>query len=257
MHTLLFYDRLRIRGQVIRIDIEAEQLARNVLPAIGICSDAGLAMAALHDALDGFTPDRAAGAARTAQLRRASLDLVEPNYKLHGQFLDAVAEILPGVVIVGDSTQPVYGGNFSYETDNPRSYFNSSTGYGTLGYGLRAAFGAKLARPDRPVTALIGDGGIQFTLGELATGVELGLPVPILVWNNRGYGEIKRYMQERGIPQIGVDIHTPDFQTLARGFGCHAALVESYVRLGDVLRAAVAADRPTVIEVSESDVGSW
>ena len=70
--------------------------------------------------------------------------------------------------------------------------------------------------------ALIGDGGIQFTIGELATAAELGLPVPILLWNNQGYGEIKTYMADRDIPQIGVDIYTPDFQTIARGFGCRA-----------------------------------
>ena len=71
--------------------------------------------------------------------------------------------------------------------------------------------------PDRPVVSLIGDGGIQFSIGELATGVELRLPVPILLWNNQGYGEIKAYMQARNIPTIGVDIYTPDFGTIAWG----------------------------------------
>jgi len=255
--TLLFYDQLKIQGQVIRIDIEAEQLTRNVLPRVGICCDARLAMAALFDALDDFEPDLAVSQARVAELRQSSFDLVAPDYKLHHRFLSAIAEALPDVVIVGDSTQPVYGGNFTYEPDTPRSYFNSSTGYGTLGYGLPAAFGAKLARPDRPVVALIGDGGIQFTLSELATAVELGLPVPVLIWNNQGYGEIKKYMVEREIPRIGVDIYTPDFQTLARGFGCHAVLVESYAQLGDCLREAIVADRPTVIEIVESDIRTW
>ena len=112
-----------------------------------------------------------------------------------------MAEALPGVIVAGDSTQPVYGANLFYEPAGPSSWFNSSTGYGTLGYGLPAAMGAKLACPDRPVVALIGDGGIQFTIGELATAVELGLALPILLWNNRGYGEIKQYMLDRGIPR--------------------------------------------------------
>ena len=255
--TLLFYDQLKLTGQTIRIDIEAEQLTRNVLPGIGICCDAGLAMAALADALEGFEPDIEAARKRVAELRRASFELVSPEYSLHGRFIDFVTETLPGVVIVGDSTQPVYGGNFTYEPDSPRSYFNSSTGYGTLGYGLPAAFGARLARPDRPVVALIGDGGIQFTLSELATAVELALPVPVLIWNNQGYGEIKQYMVDREIPTIGVDIHTPDFQMLARGFGCYAAVADSYAQLAECLREAVAADRPTVIEIDQSAVASW
>jgi len=164
---------------------------------------------------------------------------------------------LPGVIVVGDSTQPVYGGNLSYEPAEPHSYFNSSTGYGTLGYGLPAALGAKLGAPERPVVALIGDGGIQFTIGELATAVELGLPVPILIWNNHGYGEIKQYMADRNIPQIGVDIYTPDFQTIARGFGCAALRAESFAHLERSLREAVTAKGPTVIEIDEAVARTW
>lgn len=190
-------------------------------------------------------------------MRAQAAELLPPAYKVHHRFLDLVADALPGVIIVGDSTQPVYGGNLTYEPAVPRSYFNSSTGYGTLGYGLPAAFGAKLAIPERPVAALIGDGGIQFTIGELASGVELGLPVPVLVWNNRGYGEIKRYMADRDIPEIGVDIYTPDFQTVARGFGCHAVQAESFAHLKDTLHRAVRADRPTVIEIEEAAALGW
>ena len=105
--------------------------------------------------------------------------------------------------------------------------------------------------------ALIGDGGLQFTLGELASAVELGLPVPVLVWNNQGYGEIKQYMVERDIPRIGVDIYTPDFQALARGFGCLTKVADGFAGLSDSLREAVTADRPTVIEIVESDFRSW
>ena len=178
--------------------------------------------------------------------------MLAPNYRAHGRFLDVVAEALPGVIVAGDSTQPVYGGNLAYEPAGPSSWFNSSTGYGTLGYGLPAAMGAKVACPDRPVVALIGDGGIQFTIGELATAVELGLALPILLWNNQGYGEIKQYMLDRNIPTIGVDIYTPDFQTIARGFGCNAVKIESAAHLREELRKAHAAKRPTVIEIDDA-----
>ena len=80
-----------------------------------------------------------------------------------------------------------------YEAPQPRSYFNSSTGYGTLGYGLPAAIGAKLGAPHRPVVCLIGDGGLQFSLPELASAVEAQVPVAVVIWNNTGYGEIKAY----------------------------------------------------------------
>ena len=111
--------------------------------------------------------------------------------------------------------------------------------------------------PDRPVVAVIGDGGLQFTIAELATAVELSLPVPILVWNNKGYGEIKRYMADRGIPQIGVDIYTPDFQTIAKGFGCNAVKAESLEHLASELKKATTASKPTVIEVDEAKALGW
>jgi len=117
---------------------------------------------------------------------------------------------LPDAVFVGDSTQPVYTGNLTFNPERPRRWFNSSTGYGTLGYALPAAIGAWLgggiedgARP--PVVCLIGDGGLQFTLPELASAVEAHTPVIVLLWNNQGYEEIKKYMVNRAIEPVGVD----------------------------------------------------
>ena len=254
--TLLFYSKLNLKGKVIRVDIEAQQLTRNALPDVALCSDAGLAMAAITGAIEGLQADPDTPA-RVARMRAELARILPPDYRVHQRFLGTVSKTLPGVVIVGDSTQPVYGGNLGYEPGQPRSWFNSSTGYGTLGYGLPAALGAKLACPERPVVSLIGDGGIQFTIGELATAVELGVPVPIIVWNNQGYGEIKKYMVERDIPRIGVDIYTPDFQTIAKGFGCRAVRVRGYEDLSKALQTANDADGPTLIEVDDNDVRSW
>jgi len=146
------------------------------------------------------------------------------------------------VIIAGDSTQPVYAGNLVYDATTPRSWFNSSTGYGTLGYGLPAAIGAKLGAAKRAVVCLIGDGGLQFTLPELASAVEAQVPVIVLLWNNAGYGEIKRYMTERAITPVGVDIYTPDFMMLARGFGCVGERIGSMNALLEQLPRAAGRD---------------
>ena len=136
-------------------------------------------------------------------------------YHVHERVLGAVAAASPNAIWVGDQAQHVYGANQFLRPAAPKSYFNSSTGYGTLGFGLPAAIGAKLAAPDRPVVSLMGDGGLQFTLPELATAVEHETPILVLLWNNYGYGEIKKYMIERQIATIGVDIRTPDFLKIA------------------------------------------
>ena len=255
--TLLFASTPEIGGRLIRVDIEAEQTARNAGADIAIVADAAATARALAAALTGAHAPRDDGPDRTAVLRRAARDGLDPAYLAHGRILTAIAGAFPDIVIAGNSTQPVYGGNLTYDAPRPRSWFNSSTGFGTLGYGLPAAFGAKLACPDRPVMSLIGDGGLQFTIAELATAVELKLPVPILLWNNQGYGEIKTYMRDRQIPEIGVDIYTPDFQAIAKGFGASATRAHSLDALIAALGAAFGADGPTVIEVTDSEARTW
>lgn len=250
----VFDGNFRIESQLIRIDIDVEQLNRNFPADVAILSDARMAMQALLVALGdggGFNPG-SPGAQRAAQVRSQLEELIPDAWRGQQRVLEVLQQTLPELIIAGDSTQPVYSGNFLYEATQPRTWFNSSTGYGTLGYGLPAAIGAKLAAPGRPVVALIGDGGIQFTLPELASAVEAQAPIIVLLWNNSGYGEIKRYMEDRDIPTIGVDIYTPDFLALAKGFGCHAARAESLVHLRELLLSAVQADRPTLIEVQES-----
>ena len=255
--TLLFSQGLDLRGQVIRIDIDPDQLQRNAPAAVAIHADAGLAMAALSEALADHSRSTGAASQRVTALRAAADATLPDAYRVHGRLLDRIAADHPGVILVGDSTQPVYGGNLTYDAGQPRRYFNSSTGYGTLGYGLPAAVGAKLACPDRPVAAIVGDGGLLFTIGELATAVELELALPILVWNNQGYGEIKRYMEERGIPLTGVELYTPDFQAIARGFGCSTQRTPNLERLASALRRALAANRPTLIRIDEELALRW
>jgi acetolactate synthase-1/2/3 large subunit len=255
--TLLFDRRLELGGRLIRIDIDPGQLTANAVPALAIVSDARLALAALTEAMNGAGDRAAAGSERARLLNDRLEQLLSDDQRLHRRVMNAVQEALPEVVVVGDSTQLVYSANLFYAPERPRLYFNSSTGYGTLGYALPAAFGARLACPGRPVLSVIGDGGLQFTVGELAAGVEAALGVPVLLWNNRGYGEIKRYMVDRSIPAIGVDIYTPDLLAIARGYGCHAhragRLDELQERLAEAGRATV----PTVVEVDEDTARSW
>jgi acetolactate synthase I/II/III large subunit len=246
---------LAFDGRLIRIDIDPEQLVRTCPADVPILSDARLALAALAAALGeqsrpGSQPD-GPGAQRAAGLRAAGRRCWWPAVAVHERVLGVVQRALADPIIVGDQTQPVYGGNQFFQPSRPRSWFNSSTGYGTLGYALPAAIGAKLAAPERPVVALIGDGGLQFTLSELASAVEAKAPVVVLLWNNEGYGEIKTYMAEKGIPQIGVDIFTPDFVAIAQGFGCAAERAGSLEHLQQSLEAARGRRVPTLIEIRE------
>jgi acetolactate synthase-1/2/3 large subunit len=256
-YDTVFDGGFKIQGELIRIDIDTQQLVRNYPPSQAIVSDARVALHALAQALASLPePARSAdwGASRVAEVHAALHAHQDEATRAQHQLLEHVVKTLPDVVFVGDSTQPVYVGNLTFNPSTPRSWFNSSTGYGTLGYALPAAIGASLAQPQRPVVCLIGDGGLQFTLPELASAVEAQVPVIVVLWNNVGYGEIKKYMTNRDITPVGVDIFTPDFIALARGFGCVGVRVTSIQELTSQLDLAVARKVPTVLEVME---GHW
>lgn len=250
-YDVVFDGNFKIGGELIRIDIDPQQLMRNYAPSIAIHSDARTAMRALLELLPARQADaNSPGAQRAAKVR---VQLAEDfsGWAHYSELFGKILEVLPDARFVGDSTQTVYSGNHLVELDGGRRWFNASTGYGTLGYGLPAAIGAKLGEPGRPVISLMGDGGLQFTMTELASAVEAKVGIIVLLWNNHGYGEIKRYMERRDITPLGVDIYTPDFLAIAKGFGCAAERARDHDHLQELLRTAPS-DRPLIVEVMEA-----
>lgn len=258
-YDMLFVGDLSLSAKLIRIDIDAQQLCRNIRPEIAICGDARLSLAALSAVLpDALAVDAPARVANTREAIRA-----EAHYHTEFQiFFDALQSALPGLVLVGDSTLPTYYAVWQYEPTRARGYFHSATGGGTLGYAIPASLGAKLANPDAPVVALIGDGSAQFTFSELAAGVAAGIAVTVIVWNNNGYSEIKQGMVASKVEPVGVDIPAPDFIALAQAMGCAAYKPRDIASLVQALQADTKKCVPTVIEIEQSDfisqpAGQW
>ena len=239
---------VQMSAQLIRIDIDPEQLARSHKPTIALHSDARLALENLLAVFDEIkSPHRADG---ETTVRSVKEEL--KAFRANTVFLEAVRDALPqDCIIAGDSTQPIYSANSFFPMEHPRCWITSVTGYGTLGYALPAAIGAKLAKPENPVACIVGDGGLLFTISELTAAVEQQLSIPIIIWNNEGYGEIRTYMRERNIKPVGVDLYTPDLLALARGFGCYAERAQGIDQLKTLLRDSFSRDLPTVIEVME------
>jgi acetolactate synthase-1/2/3 large subunit len=181
-------------------------------------------------------PRAAAGVAAAAAARQQCMAGLSPVMQSHIGLLDLIRDALPTAVLVGDSTQLVYAGNLAFAAASPGSWFNSATGYGTLGYALPASTGAGLAAPQRPIVCLVGDGGLQFSLGELAVLRDVDAWTAIIVWNNRGYGEIRSSMIALGIRPEGVDVLPPDFALLAAAYGYAHRLIETPAALDAALR---------------------
>ena len=184
---------------MIRIDLCAAQLGRHPA-ALTLQADAGKIMSALLPQLAAKT---AQGASRAAAARDGARAELSPAMRDQVAMLEAIRAAAPGSIIVGDSTQPVYAGNLYYDHDRAGGWFNAATGYGALGFGPGAAVGAALASPGTPVICLIGDGGLQFSPGELRTALDENLPVTFVVWNNAGFQEIADAMVDAGTEVIG------------------------------------------------------
>ncbi|NSX11299.1 5-guanidino-2-oxopentanoate decarboxylase [Pseudomonas lini] len=259
-YDITFAGGFDIPGVLLRVDIDPDQTVRNYPPKVALVADSRNAAQALLSALSHQSLAERRndwGQVRAARLRDELAASWDAPTLAQTRFLETVLHELPNAVFVGDSTQPVYTGNLTFNPERPRRWFNSSTGYGTLGYALPAAIGAWLggsvegcARP--PVVCLIGDGGLQFTLPELASAVEARTPVIVLLWNNQGYEEIKKYMVNRDIEPVGVDIYTPDFIGVAKALGCAAEAVSGVEELRSALRLATDRQGPTLIEIDQT-----
>lgn len=251
--TDMWEGQLKLGGKLIRIDIDPDVLVRDYPPEVAVLGDAGAALGALTTLLDGANlmgPGFADGK-EVAALKGRYRESLPPVGRKHAALLDALREALPedGFVAV-DMTQITYTGCPYFPCVKPRRWL-CPTGYGTLGYALPAAIGAKLAAPERPAVALVGDAGLLFTVQELATAAELKLPLAIVLWNNDGLGQIRDDMKASGIPEIGVNPRNPDFLALAHAFGCHATRPDGLDAFKETLARAFEAEAPTLIEVRE------
>ncbi len=253
-YDLLMIGDMQFTAPMVRIDIDPQAVHKGAAPAIAVIGDARETLRAFAETLTPRAPWIDLKATRTGLGKH-------PHH--HADFealFAAIDDACPEAVIVGDSTRPTYYATWMWERPATRHYFHSVSGYGTLGYALPAAIGAQLAAPGATVIGIIGDGGLMFTLGELAVAVHQRLPIKLLVWDNSGYQEIAHSMAARDIDAAATQYMSPDFEALARGFG---AAYSAPTDLGGLKHALIeAADRPHVIVLREGDFvngesGDW
>ncbi len=236
--------------KLIRVDIDPAAVTANADPALRVVGDASVVLDQLLAALgpgDGGGDAERAGSARAALTKDARAE----GARWRGLVDVLTAVVDADTVVAGDSTMSCYYAVLGGLRIRRPAGFLYPTGGGTLGYGLPAAIGASLA-PEAPrVVALLGDGGVMFTLPELATAAALGLPLPVVVVDNGYYGEIRDEMAGRGDEIHSVGLGNVDFAAAARALGCHGRTIEATQELGPAIEEAFTADRPTILHVAE------
>jgi acetolactate synthase-1/2/3 large subunit len=262
---------------MIQIDIDPSELGNTYPINEGLCGDAGLALADLHQALKEYQasfPDRTAwlqGIKRSkaawlaqmeAQLASLGHDRIHPR-----QVLRALHAVLPEeAVIISDPGTPTPYISAEYELRLPGRRAISPRAQGGLGYAIPGVVGAHLARPDQPIIGLCGDGSFAMSAGDLATVARVGGPIVLILFRNNAYGWIKAlqhlYHDRR---YFSVDFPEPiNYAEVARGFGLQAVQIKDPDDIGSTVRKALDAGNPLFIEIEtlpESEeippVASW
>ncbi|MFZ7090049.1 thiamine pyrophosphate-binding protein [Primorskyibacter sp. 2E233] len=250
----LWRDALGHDCPMIRIDIDPEVLAQCRTADSAIQAEAGAFLKAMSIAIPARTEDRppcwdAAEIAKTRAHWRAEIRAERPGIV---EITDALREVMPDdAMIYSDMTQFAYGAKEVWDMPRP-GHWHHPYGFGTLGYALPAAIGGAVARPGLPTCAILGDYGLQYTLPELGTAVELGLSLPILLWDNGKLGEIEDSMVRSQIAPNAVVARNPDFLALAKAYGAESVQPETLADLQSALITAFTAGRPTLIRMTSA-----
>jgi acetolactate synthase I/II/III large subunit len=266
---------------LIHVDHEAEQIGKNYPPTVGIVGDVRMVLAQLIAAVErrGARSIARAQAWREATQRWKSAwqeglepTAGAPDVPIHpDRVMAELRRVVPRhAVLVSD-----IGAHHSWMVQQwkvpAEGMLLQSGGFAVMGFGVAGSLGAKLAAPDRPVVAVVGDGGFLMHASAVATAVEYHIPVVWVVWNNCGFVSIRdmqmgffgREFATRFRSHESGDLLSPDYAMLARSMGAHGVRVEKPEDLSAQLEAAIASNEPTVLDVHvQSDVkrrtsGGW
>ncbi|MGW7065935.1 thiamine pyrophosphate-binding protein [Streptomyces sp. NPDC054855] len=212
------YHTFKPRGRVIQIEADAGKLESNH-PALGIHADARLALSALLETIDAPREDPTAPERVRTVLAKVKERIAAQELTLEQEVLASVREALPDASpSFWDMTILAYWAWSAFDARRPNT-MHSAQGAGGLGYGFPAAIGAAAADPSTPVLAVSGDGGAMYSIAELASAKQHGLPVTWLIVDDGGYGILREYMSDAFGEPTATELSRPDFVALAESFG--------------------------------------
>jgi acetolactate synthase-1/2/3 large subunit len=261
------------RGKIVHVDIDASEMHKNKEAHIPIVADLKKVLEQLNEAItDDDIPNSEAWSEQIAEWKekfpmhyKSEGDLIYPQHAI--EELWKLTKDKDAYVAVGVGQHQMFAAQY-YKFDKPKHWLSSS-GLGTMGFGLPAAMGVQLAHPDSLVIDIDGDGSILMNIQELATLHCENLPVKILLVNNQHLGMVvqweDRFMEGRRAHTYLGPVHHPealgegsgehyedtypDFVTMAKSFGVEAAHVRSKAALPDALTTMIEHDGPYLLDV--------
>ena len=239
-------------GRVVHIDTDATEFGKHGHQSADILCDCGKALRIILDRLGTTSTVTDWSERAKAAKRRCSCDMtldnvpIAPQTVMHelNRFIDR------DTIITTDVGQNQMWAMHYLNIESPRQLLSSGT-FGTMGYGLPAAIGAKAARPDKNVIAITGDGGFQMVMQEMTTSLAEDLPVTVVLLNNGTLGMVRQWQKlfwnERySATTLKCD---PDFVKMAEAFGAEGIRVERPGEIADALKQARDCGRSCIVEI--------
>ncbi len=251
-------------AKIIHIDVDPSEIGKNKKVDMPIVGDARLTLTGIYEALTRRVVQKGKGSPWLQRVEVVREELKNTsNADTSGLTtvlaIKKIRELLPanGILATEVGKHQMFA-SLNYKVIEPRTWI-TSTGLGTMGFGFPAAIGAKVAKPGVPVVDLAGDGSFCMTENSLAVCVEEGIPVTVVILNNRSLGLVEQWQRmfyNRKFSAVKFK-DTPDFVKLAEAYGATGIRAQSIKELEKALKQGIASDGPTVIDVpvsSEEDV---
>jgi acetolactate synthase-1/2/3 large subunit/sulfoacetaldehyde acetyltransferase len=257
--TFYSHDYISASAKIIQVDIEASAIGRYFPATLGVQADARESACALLEEVQQRGID---GSAWAGWLERFQNDKVALQTERAGEAQDDATPIHPRralaeirAALPSDAVVTLDTGNVCLQAADRLAHYRTPglvtpLDFGLVGFGYAAALGAKAAAPDRPVVAVMGDGGFGFSMVEITTSVRHGLPVVAVVLDNGAWGAEKAYQNEFfGGRLLGADIDSPPYDEVARLCGALGFSVDRPGGLEPAMRQALGSGKSCVIHV--------
>ena len=243
---------LKLPNKFIHIDIDIGEVGKSYYPTESIIGDANDVLHSILSKIKTLNTTKFSDRSHEIKIMRESIrknciDIAPTGIKLVDSIRNGLTD---DTILVSDLTLASYWCRRFLDMYLPRTNLYP-WGFGTLGYALPAAIGAKAAKPKTPVVAIMGDGGFMFNSQELITAVQYELPIICVIFNDNAYGVLKYQQKSLFKKTIAVDLKNPDFIKMGDSFGIHSEKVETFEELETSLSKAIDMHTTCLIEVTE------
>ena len=255
--TFYSYENLNKKAKIIQIELESKMIGRYFPVAVGICADASTVAKQLSDEIkhnklsseiDSWTKQYLNERANYLEKRDEILDTFPI---LPTTLFKHLRDVLPkNSAITLDAGTLCLQATDAFKYYDPPSLF-TPLDFGLVGFSFACGLGVKVARPEKTVVSLMGDGGFGMTISELSTAVEYGINTITIIMNNKSWGAEKAYQRDFFEERyIGSDISSPPFDKVAELYGAKGFRVERTSEINEAINAALTCDKPAVIDIA-------